>query len=322
MYLAKVFQLVLTPSEESDAMIEGLAHITSLLRLYNVRTGLREGTSTDEYHNAVIALYSYILEYQACMVSHLSSNSMTRGRHNLSRSGQWKSLLEQIDNADQYCEKHKTLVDQKEEQQLWARQTEQIEQSKEIQQHILDALHKVLNDRAADKEDDRQKEVLQCLAADYEEQKNLNPKRVPDTCRWFLEDNRFYRWRDSTTSSLLWLSTGPGCGKSVLCRALVDEVLSSRNMTSTVCYFFFKDGLERRQRGEDALCAILHQLYRQNLASSLIVHAYEPVKSNGQRLRSMFSELWRLFTKTARDQSAGEIICLLDALDECQADAR
>jgi len=93
-------------------------------------------------------------------------------------------------------------------------------------------------------------------------------------------------------------------------------------MTSTVCYFFFKDGLDRRQRGEDALCGVLHQLYRQNLASDLIHYAYEPMKSYGAGLRSMFDPLWDLLVKTARDQSAGEIICLLDALDECQADAR
>jgi ankyrin repeat domain-containing protein 50 len=67
---------------------------------------------------------------------------------------------------------------------------------------------------------------------------------------------------------------------------------------------------------------VLSQLYRQNLASGLISHAYEPFKSNGQHLRSMFSELWKVLMKTAQDQSAGEIICLLDALDECQADAR
>jgi ankyrin repeat protein len=315
--------LSLTASQESDAMIEGLDHIASVLRLYDIRTTLRHNTAADEYRTTVIALYSYILEYQARMACHLSDNSMIRGVHSIIGSGQWVNFLKKIDSADQYCQKHEALIDKDEERSALERQTKQIETSTLIQAEILDAVRNVLSARAADREYDRQEDVLQCLAADYEEQKNFNPERVPDTCRWFLDDHRFHKWRNSTTSCVLWLSTGPGCGKSVLSRTLVDEnLLTSRIMTSTVCYFFFKDGLERRQRGEDALCAILHQLYRQNLASGLISHAYEPFKSNGQNLRSMFSELWKVLMKTAQDQSAGEIICLLDALDECQADAR
>ena len=279
-------------------MIEGLDHIASLLRLYDIRTRLRHKTVADEYRTAVIALYSYILEYQARMACHLTDNSMVRGVHSIIGSGQWANFLKRIESADQYCQKHEALIDKEEERSGLEQQTKQMERSTQIQADMLDAVRDVLAARAVDREDDRQKEVLQCLAANYEEQKNFNPKRVPDTCRWFLDDHRFHEWRDSTKSCLLWLSTGPGCGKSVLSRALVDEtLLTSRIMTSTVCYFFFKDGLERRKRGEDALCAILHQLYRQNLASGLISHVYEPFKSNGQHLRSMFSELWKVLMK-------------------------
>ncbi|OAP54807.1 hypothetical protein AYL99_11255 [Fonsecaea erecta] len=231
--------------------------------------------------------------------------------------------LKNIDNADQYCQMHEALLDKEDERAQWEQQTSTIEKSGKIQQQILDALRDVLATRAADREDDHQRKILHCLAADYAGQKNFNPRRVPGTCRWFLDDPRFHRWRDSTESSLLWLSTGPGCGKSVLSRALIDEMLlTTQLMTSTVCYFFFKDSLERRQRGEDALCGILHQLYSQNLASGLINHAYQPFKSYGRGLRSMFYPLWNLLMATAGDSSSGEVICLLDALDECQADAR
>ena len=59
-------------------------------------------------------------------------------------------------------------------------------------------------------------------------------------------------------SSLLWVSTGPGYGKSVLSRALIDDHQLSTNVTtSTVCHFFFKDGDERRIYSANALCAIL-----------------------------------------------------------------
>jgi hypothetical protein len=315
--------LALAPSEESGAMIESLEHIASLIRLYDIRAQLRCGTAADEYRNAIIVLYSQILEYQAYMACHLSDNSIVRGLHSILQSSQWMSFVKKIDSADEYCQKHEVLIEKKDERAEWKQQTNIMENSNKIQEQILGAVRDVLASRAADREDDRQKEILHCLAADYSGHKNVNPRRVPDTCRWFLDDPRFQRWRDLRHSSLLWLVTGPGCGKSVLSRALIDDMLlTTQMMTSTVCYFFFKDGLERRQRGEDALCGILHQLYSQNLASGLITHAYQPFKSNGPGIRSMFHPLWDLLITTAGDSSTGEVLCLLDALDECQADAR
>jgi hypothetical protein len=59
----------------------------------------------------------------------------------------------------------------------------------------------------------------------YETQKNMNPGREPETCLWFLKNSRFLDWRDKSVSCLLWVTADPGCGKSVLSRALVDERL-------------------------------------------------------------------------------------------------
>ena len=90
---------------------------------------------------------------------------------------------------------------------------------------------------------DQEAKLLQILGSDYKSDKNLVSKRIPGTCEWFFEDERFLEWRDSGTSRLLWVSAGPGCGKSVLARALIDERKVCTNTTpSTICYFFFKDG--------------------------------------------------------------------------------
>src|ERR1700758_1192930 len=42
--------------------------------------------------------------------------------------------------------------------------------------------------------------------SDYEGQKNNNPDRVQGTCEWFLQHDRYQRWRNSTTDDLLWVS--------------------------------------------------------------------------------------------------------------------
>ncbi|KAF6234181.1 hypothetical protein HO173_007601 [Letharia columbiana] len=171
-----------------------------------------------------------------------------------------------------------------------------------------------------DRREDQETLLRQTLASDYKSDKDLVSERVPGTCEWFFEDDRFLEWRDSNISKLLWVSAGPGCGKSVLARALIDERSLCTNTTApTVCYFFFKDGQKQRTRGANALCALLHQLFE---STRLITHALPSYKSYRKKLRDAFSELWEILVKSAQDSEAGEIICVLDALDECEKNAR
>lgn len=170
----------------------------------------------------------------------------------------------------------------------------------------------------------RTKEELKCLqslTSNYKEDKNMCEQRVPGTCEWVLQDDKFIQWRQENTARLLWISADPGCGKSVLSRSLVDEqLLSLDTRNSSVCYFFFKDDDEGRQSGSNALCAILHQLFVQKPV--LLKYALLDYEHHGGELRTMFSTLWEILEKSANDPEAGEIICVLDALDECKESAR
>lgn len=162
--------------------------------------------------------------------------------------------------------------------------------------------------------------LLQTLASDYKTDKDFVARRIDGTCEWFFQDERFTRWRDSCDSSLLWVSAGPGCGKSVLSRALIDERrVSTSTLTSTVCYWFFKDGQQQRMHGVNALCAIIHQLFS---STALATHGLAGHKNHGRKLAEMFSELWEILMRSAKDAAAGEIVCVIDALDECDEKSR
>ena len=52
-------------------------------------------------------------------------------------------------------------------------------------------------------EDQKERNLLEDLASDYEGSKNFNPQRVEGTCEWFFKDDRFRKWWDSDTSRLL-----------------------------------------------------------------------------------------------------------------------
>ncbi|KAF2147969.1 purine and uridine phosphorylase, partial [Myriangium duriaei CBS 260.36] len=152
---------------------------------------------------------------------------------------------------------------------------------------------------------------------DYANLKNINLLRVDGTCLWVLQHPRYIQWTKGKVSPVLWISADPGCGKSVLARSLVDQDLRvSVPTSSSICYFFFKDNSEQNKLST-ALCAVLHQLFTQQ--PELIRHALVPWQNDGERLSSETSKLWKILLDAAQDAKARPIVCVFDALDECEA---
>ncbi|KAJ8113228.1 hypothetical protein ONZ43_g5200 [Nemania bipapillata] len=112
----------------------------------------------------------------------------------------------------------------------------------------------------------------------------------------------------------------PGCGKSVLAKYLIDSELPTTK-SRTTCYFFFKDDFADQRSARSALCCILHQLFEQRraLLSEKIVERFE---TNREHLISSFGELWDVLILASQDKNAGEIVCILDAFDECEDQER
>ena len=268
-------------------------------------------------------LYSHIIEYQARVICHLSRAQLSRAWQNVAGWNDWDGKAKDIDDQSKRCKGCISDLQEWEIRERWNCQLQEMQQSRTI----LDEIRRTLEDGGRQTqrnyEDQRERDLLQDLASNYEGYKDFNPQRVEGTCEWFFNDDRYLKWRDSSTSSLLWVSAGPGCGKSVLSRALIDEHRLSRNITtSTVCYFFFKDGDEHRMHSTNALCAILHQLLTLDLSGSLIRNVLPSHKNYGKALAQNFSELWRIMVECADSSDTGEVVCILDALDECEKNSR
>lgn len=140
------------------------------------------------------------------------------------------------------------------------------------------------------------------------------------TCQWFVTHDCFQQWRESLSSNMLLVSADPGCGKSVLAKYLVDSELPTTD-SRTTCYFFFKDDFEDQRSARSALCCILHQLFEQHamLLSNKIVERFE---ASSGHITGSFVELWEILLAVSQDKNAGEIICILDAFDECEDQGR
>ncbi|KAH7000503.1 ankyrin repeat-containing protein [Ilyonectria destructans] len=166
--------------------------------------------------------------------------------------------------------------------------------------------------------DDRKTMLLgRLFTSPYEDRKNRNPPRVEGTCEWFTSHPHFRHWQEKEDSAFLWVSADPGCGKSVLARYLVDEKLQSTTAPKTICYFFFKDDFDDQRSPESALCCIIRQIFiqRPELLTEDIVKVFQ---EGGETIFSSFSSLWGILIGSTSGHSPGEIVCILDALDECE----
>lgn len=85
--------------------------------------------------------------------------------------------------------------------------------------------------------------------------------------------------------------------------------------TQKVLYFFFKDTPEQRLVS-NALCAMLYQLlYRKTHITGKLKHR---IPTSVPTFLSDVSALWALFEEACKDKDLGEVICVFDALDECE----
>ena len=308
-------------------MLEGFHSIGDILVYWQIceKTYLRSSHRNDyqALTEPLAKLYSYIIEYQARVICHLSRAQLSRAWQNMAGSLDWTRKAGKIDTLDRTCRSYIPPLQDEETRNAKDRQLQVMQESQEILREIRLVLADAGTQTQRLYDDQNERDLLCDLASDWESGKNFNASRVEGTCEWFLNDERFRRWRDSRTSALLWVSAGPGCGKSVLSRSLVDEGrLSTSVATSTVCYFFFKDGEEGRTSEADALSAILHQLFSRQATGHLIRYALSAHKNFGHSLSRNPSELWRILMDCTKSVDAGEIICVLDALDECDVASR
>ncbi|KAL8696786.1 MAG: hypothetical protein Q9201_007476, partial [Fulgogasparrea decipioides] len=300
--------LLLNPTQEHEAAQEGLEYIINLMDVYELqeKTYLRaDDAALSSLRSGIIRLYSMIMDYEATLLVYLHELSAKRWTKSVFNAGVWSNRVQDIRKHETNCKAMTNAIAE-------ARTESRREGERQWQDEL----------RQKDRKEEEQRH-MRMLYSNYEQGKNVNQEPVPGTCKWFLSHSNFLSWRKSQHSCLLWLSADPGCGKSVISKFLVDrrdEVLNVNPGTPTVCYFFFKDGDIDRMDGAKAICAILHQLLLQQ--PHLYAYAKEDFKQKNEGFLTDFNALWSIFIRATEDPSNGEIVCIIDALDECRGHSR
>ncbi|KAK7398580.1 hypothetical protein QQX98_012036, partial [Neonectria punicea] len=162
------------------------------------------------------------------------------------------------------------------------------------------------------------------ILSDVQTQKG---KRVGHTCEWILKQEEFSVWGANDNSQLLRLIGSPGIGKTMMSTFLV-EVLKGKVEKSpdkAFAYFFCDDKKQERRTPTAMLRSFIWQLLLQR--NELFEHMqsdFEKHKDSRlfEYLFGNFSALWRIFQDMLRDERAGEVFILIDALDECDRSTR
>ena len=109
-----------------------------------------------------------------------------------------------------------------------------------------------------------------------------------------------------------------------MAKAIIDEELLKGPGTDQqsdkvkVLYFFFKD-IGEQSYVANAICALLHQLYStRHIWQACYLNVEELVDLEGPALKSDCRALWRLLFQSLSSPYVGNVVCVLDALDECE----
>ena len=335
--VSMLLPLILSPTDQRESLAKGIEYMSTLIvRFTTIERSYKQQQSRMKHHltpdreklhtafeSHITKLYAQILNFQAKAVCQLYKSSLQRYALDAIKINNWGTMLSEIKEQEMECEKYFDVIGSAALDDAFKQQHEQVElllqsQEKLFQAWNMEKMHD-RDDKAQRHQSKQETEALKALCTTtYRDHKNRNPDRVENTCRWFLESEKYISWRSMTGSGMLWVTADPGCGKSVLAKSLIDRELQSK--TQTTIYWFFKDDSDEQRSAVHALCALLHQLCSSK--PELLPRVAETYRRNGFTLMLSFSWLWDLFMELTDEDQAGEVVCVLDALDECRLEER
>ncbi|PTB38387.1 hypothetical protein M441DRAFT_100264, partial [Trichoderma asperellum CBS 433.97] len=143
-----------------------------------------------------------------------------------------------------------------------------------------------------------------------------------ESFEWILNHDDFQKWRNTKESGALWIKGDPGKGKIMLLCGIIDDLGKNPGINSNFCYFFFQATDNRINSAVAAIGGLILSLLkpRQKLVSAIR-------KKFGDTISQLsgpnaWQVLCDIFETIAQNQELSDIVCIIDALDECENDVR
>ncbi|KAL2812481.1 hypothetical protein BJX63DRAFT_242411 [Aspergillus granulosus] len=147
-------------------------------------------------------------------------------------------------------------------------------------------------------------------------------KRVEGTCQWLASSTHYQSWLEAKEPRLLWISGGPGSGKTMLAIYLTQELERLAASKNAAALFFFCDTQDERRNTTAALLrGLLHQLLEQHSGLMEHIQKYFDAKSRAEYTVMRLAALWDVFKTALHHSRLDEVWCVIDALDECDEES-
>ncbi|KAL7939062.1 hypothetical protein V8C35DRAFT_276271 [Trichoderma chlorosporum] len=155
-------------------------------------------------------------------------------------------------------------------------------------------------------------------AVDRDNLKSAKGERTDGTCEWIRNNTTYLSWVSGDLQRI-WISGGPGKGKTMLSIFLTEELerRTGENKDTELLLYYFCAPDEKHNSAVAVLRSLAYQLVskRPSLARHILPDFESPQKTQ-ETLRSP-NALWVVLTKLLQAVDLSSVFCVLDGLDEC-----
>ncbi|KAB8256694.1 hypothetical protein BDV32DRAFT_153089 [Aspergillus pseudonomiae] len=296
--------------QRRDAVFAASEYLADTLAYYtSIDTHHRDQNidSDQNLDNALLGVYSAILDYSAEVNKVQKQNAVVRVGMSINAI------------ADQPLEQLKASVKEKgQSADNWAYLSDSRHNRKKAEDTLAKidqciAINKHIESKVLTAEEER---ILEWIStADYSRiQKETQEFRTPNTHDWFLTSKQYQDWKDSP-GHILWLCGIVGCGKSVLCSTVIQDIksLCEESSSKSFAYWYFQFSNENTRGVENMVRSLIRQFSWKPLEQS-VIRMWERHSNRGSQpdrgeLRDTLDDVL--------SKAPGEMFLVLDALDEC-----
>ena len=145
--------------------------------------------------------------------------------------------------------------------------------------------------------------------------KSRHRKDQAKTGRWFLAGNVFKEFKTSP-QSVMWLHGESGCGKSVLCSAIIDDILEARSGDSPIelAYWYFSVTDRKWVSVDNLLRALVSQLIIRLPIPPFLLDLWNARKMGREAPKA--TDLLQAIQRIPLVEPSHQYFIVIDALDE------
>jgi nucleoside phosphorylase len=150
----------------------------------------------------------------------------------------------------------------------------------------------------------------------------LKGRRVNGTCEWLIRHPSYQDWLEGADPPLLWISGGPGKGKTMLAIYITEELQPVVDSAQGVLLYYFCSNRDRnRNTAVTIMRGIIHQWLNFHPHLAQHIKNYFEGSETTKYTISSFVSLWRLFLILLHQSRSCQVVCVLDGLDECEKES-